>query len=192
MQSVWIVQTTKSLETSLHYSVIPEKPEIEVISYHSTLESANAAAKFHARYDEEYPPIEDRLFETEERIRKNGCYQYSMDLRGFAESQEDVVDALIEVKRKYLEGPPYVAQDIRPSPPPRGRDDDRTPWVRLYESIRRGDENLDKIIADGLDEDPDGDEDFDEDDAENDNTNAVNDNDDEVQFIREVKRRRVE
>jgi hypothetical protein len=77
---VYIVQLETLTEGSRHYSVIEETPATKLISIHSTLRSANRAAKRYAKYDEDLPGGGERAdYDVKERMDRSGFYSCGID-----------------------------------------------------------------------------------------------------------------
>jgi hypothetical protein len=102
---VYIIQVETLTEGSRHYSVIQEKPVTKLIGVHTTLRSANRAAKHYARDDEDLPGGGERSErDINEKYDKNGCYRGWIDATRFSTFTHDIVDIQVRVKRVLLEG----------------------------------------------------------------------------------------
>lgn len=108
MQHKYVVTVETSEEGSLHYSETEEKPAFKLISIHSTVESANHAAKQHALYSGDLPGHgeEERYWIAKRGARmEGGCYSCYLDLMEFAGSDDDIANAFVQVKKMALHGP---------------------------------------------------------------------------------------
>jgi hypothetical protein len=163
-QYVWAVQSQAWRETARHYTPREhrEEPKYTLISIHNTLRSANTAARAFAVDSEDLPGGGERLEEELDFIYdRGGCWVCQLNVIEYGSGNDyDIADAVVRVVRKPLVGPTQGSTlQISNTGSDNSRDHNAGKRKRP-EPLQDG----------GQDEDGDGDD------------------QDEVQFVKEVKR----
>jgi len=149
-----------------------KEPEYKLISIHTTLESANDAARAYAMDSEDLPGGGKRIAEEVDNIYdRDGLYACQLDFtrREDFDFDFDIADAIVRVLRKPLLGTTRTSTlSVSNAGDDKGRD--HNAGKRKPEPFQSNDKDEEEQFEEKGDEDEDS------------------DNDEEVQLVKEVKR----